>query len=75
MDTIQIFVLLIHITFQDGASDMFWPAFRSQEECQHFAEHMVDYAQLTNATLENDLVCTPAILTAKPALSNRDKDV
>ncbi len=73
MDAIQIFVLLIHLTFQDGSSEQFWPAFRTEEECKHFIEHVQDYAQLAQASLENDLKCEPALIVAKPPLSNGDK--
>jgi hypothetical protein len=73
MTTIQIFVLFIHLTFQDGTTDQFWPAFMTQEECQHFATHVQEFAELSQATLENDLMCTPALIAPKPPLSEGDK--
>lgn len=73
MDAIQIFVLLLHLTFQDGTSEQFWPAFRTEEECQHFIVHVQEYVALKQAVLENDLKCEPALIVAKPPLSNGDK--
>lgn len=58
----SIFYFVMVVTMPDGQVDQFAPAFQSEEDCSHMAEHIKEWVDLYGGEVEHFQPCQEVVI-------------